>query len=127
MPSITMTHKGAFTNTQSKLNRMSKGMIQEVLAKYGALGVHVLSQATPIDSGESRNSWTSKVEKRGKGWRLSWHNQNRTVNGQPVVILIQFGHGTGTGGYVAGKDFINPAIKPVFDLIIAEVRRKVAS
>ncbi|QDH85262.1 hypothetical protein HWC49_gp31 [Gordonia phage Kenosha] len=127
MPSITMTHKGTFTNTQSKLNRMSKGMIQEVLGKYGALGVHVLSQATPIDSGESRNSWTSKVEKKGKGWRLSWHNQNRTVNGQPVVILIQFGHGTGTGGYVAGQDFINPAIKPVFDLIIAEVRRKVAS
>ncbi|UVK59313.1 hypothetical protein SEA_PHEROBRINE_30 [Gordonia phage Pherobrine] len=127
MPSIQLTHKGSFTNTQSKLNRMSKGMIQDTLSKYGALGVHVLSQATPIDSGESRNSWTSKVEKTGKGWKLSWHNQNRTVNGQPVVILIQFGHGTGTGGYVAGRDFINPAIKPVFDLIIAEVRRKVRS
>ncbi|QFP94913.1 hypothetical protein SEA_OHMYWARD_31 [Gordonia phage OhMyWard] len=126
MPSIQLTHKGSFSNAQSRLGRMSKGTIQDALSKYGALGVHVLSNATPMDSGESRNAWTSKVTKTGKGWKLAWHNQNKTIDGQPVVILLQFGHGTGTGGYVAGRDFINPAIKPVFDLIIAEVRRKVA-
>ncbi|QJD49607.1 hypothetical protein HWD32_gp29 [Gordonia phage Secretariat] len=126
MPSITLTHKGSFYNAQSRLNRMSKLQIQDVLSKYGKLGEHVLAEATPIDSGESRNAWYSKVERKGSNWTLSWHNQNRTVTGEPIVILIQFGHGTGTGGYVAGQDFINPAIKPVFDLIVAEVRRKVA-
>ncbi|QPL14677.1 hypothetical protein SEA_SCHWARTZ33_32 [Gordonia phage Schwartz33] len=126
MPSITLTHKGTFSNATNRLKKMSDGSITDALSKYGALGVHVLSAATPMDTGDSRNSWYSKVSKKGGRWTLSWHNQNRTVTGEPIVILIQFGHGTGTGGYVAGQDFINPAIKPVFDLIIAEIRRKVA-
>lgn len=125
MSSITLSHKGNFSSTENRLQRLSSGSIFDTLSKYGQLGVHALSEATPIDTGETRNSWTSKVEKTSRGWRLSWSNQNETITGDPIVLLIQHGHGTGTGGYVAGIDFINPAIKPVFELILAEVRRKV--
>ena len=125
MASISLTHKGGFTNTERRLQRMSQGSIADALDKYGQLGVAVLASATPIDTGETRNSWSHKVEKTGRGWKLSWSNQNKTITGEPIVLLIQHGHGTGTGGYVAGLDFINPAIKPVFQLILAEVRRKV--
>ena len=125
MASISLTHKGGFTNTERRLQRMSQGTIADALDKYGKLGVAVLASATPIDTGETRNSWEHKVERTGRGWKLSWSNQNKTITGDPIVLLIQHGHGTGTGGYVAGLDFINPAIKPVFELILAEVRRKV--
>ena len=125
MASISLSHKGNFSKAENRLRRMTQGSISETLSKYGQLGERVLAAATPIDTGETRNAWTSQVEKTGRGWKLSWSNQNRTVTGDPIVLLIQHGHGTGTGGYVPGVDFINPAIKPVFDLILAEVRRKV--
>ena len=125
MASISLTHKGGFTNVERRLQKMSQGTISDVLGKYGQLGVAVLASATPIDTGETRNSWDYEVEKTSRGWKLSWSNQNKTITGEPIVLLIQHGHGTGTGGYVAGLDFINPAIKPVFQLILAEVRRKV--
>lgn len=126
MPSIFLSHKGSFSNAESRLRRMSKNTIRDALTKYGELGVKVLADATPKDTGETALAWYSKVEQTSKGWKLSWHNQNKTVNGDPIAIMIQTGHGTGTGGYVAGQDYINPAVKPVFDLILAEVRRKVA-
>ncbi|WKW86815.1 hypothetical protein SEA_CONLEY_29 [Gordonia phage Conley] len=126
MPSISITHKGSFSKAENRLRKMSGSAIFDSLSKYGELGVHVLASVTPMDTGETANSWYAKVEKSGRGWKLSWHNQNRTVNGDPIAIMIQTGHGTGTGGYVAGQDYINPAIKPVFNLIVADVRRKVA-
>lgn len=126
MASITLSHKGSFSKTERRLQRMSSGGIFDSLSKYGELGVHVLASVTPIDTGATSNAWYHKVDKSGRGWKLSWHNQNRTITGDPIAILIQAGHGTGTGGYVVGRDYINPAIRPVFNLILADVRRKVA-
>lgn len=94
------------------------------LDRYGRMGVDVLSRATPVDTGLSSLSWDYRIIKNPPG--IEWHNTN-TVNGTPVVILIQYGHGTGTGGYVAGRDFINPAIKPVFDQIVNDIWKVVIS
>lgn len=125
MPSILFTSSGSFKDTNALLQRMSKANIKNALDKYGAIGVAALKSATPVDTSASAHAWTYKVAQAKGMWRLSWHNQNRTSTGVPVVILIQYGHGTGTGGYVAGEDFINPAIKPIFDKIVTEVRREV--
>lgn len=125
MPAIVFSSSGSFTNAEAFLQRMSKADIRKVLEKYGKLGLTALREATPIDTSVSSASWSYKVEKSKGFWSLSWHNQNRTSQGVPVVILIQYGHGTGTGGYVAGQDFINPAIKPLFDRIVSEVRKEV--
>lgn len=125
MPAIVFSSSGSFTNAEAFLQRMSKADIRKVLEKYGKLGLTALREATPMDTSVSAASWSYKVEKSKGFWSLSWHNHNRTSQGAPVVILIQYGHGTGTGGYVAGKDFINPAIKPLFDRIVSEVRKEV--
>lgn len=124
---IFFTSSGAFQKLENKLLLMSKGQVTKALEKYGAQGVAALQAATPIETSTSAYSWSHKIANTGKIWRLSWHNNNLTSDGVPVVILLQFGHGTGTGGYVAGEDFINPAIKPIFDQIIAEIRREVKS
>ena len=125
MSSIFFTSSGAFKKTENKLIMMSKGKITKALEKYGTQGVAALKSKTPVDSSSTANGWYHKIATGGGMWRLSWHNDNLTNDGVPVAILIQFGHGTGTGGYVAGEDFINPAIKPIFDKIIAEIRTEV--
>lgn len=125
MSAITLTSQGDADKTQNRLHKLIRNDLSSLLSQYGELGVLALSSTTPIDTGKSKASWVSKVEKTSQGWKLSWKNQNRTVTGEPIVLLLQYGHGTGTGGYVAGRDFINPAIKPVFDLILADLRRKV--
>lgn len=126
MPQIIFTTSGSFARVEKRLSYMSRNSITKALEKYGAQGVAALAAATPVETSASASAWTSKVSRGGKLWRLSWHNSNMTAGGVPVVILLQFGHGTGTGGYVAGEDFINPAIKPIFDQIIAEIRREVS-
>lgn len=125
MRSIYFTSSGSFKDTEAFLQRMSKANIKKVLDKYGQMGVNALQSATPVDTSASAQAWSYKVANTKGMWRLSWHNQNRTSTGVPIVILIQYGHGTGTGGYVAGEDFINPAIKPIFDRIVTEVRSEV--
>ncbi len=125
MGSISLSHSGAFQNSERRLRLMTSGAITSALDKYGQLGSHVLANATPQDTGDTRGSWYHQVKKVGRGYTIEWRNRNVAANGTPIAIMIQFGHGTGTGGYVAGKDYINPAIKPVFDLIIAEIRQKV--
>ncbi len=89
------------------------------------MGVEALSLATPIDSGLSSVSWSYRIFKEGKRTSIEWFNNNVDADGTPIVILLQYGHGTGTGGYVQGHDFINPAIQPIFDLIVANVWRAV--
>lgn len=125
MAAIIFTSSGAFQKTEKKLLMMTKGSITKALEKFGQQGVDALKSVTPVDSSESANSWYYKIATGGGMWRLSWHNDNKIVTGEPLVLLIQYGHGTGTGGYVAGRDFINPAIKPIFDRIRAEIRREV--
>jgi hypothetical protein len=121
---ITITEKGSFDNTERYLKRLKTGDQYSVLAKYGSLGVNALSNATPVDSGRAASSWYFTIVRRNEYYSISWHN-NDIENGLPVIILIQYGHGTGTGGYVQGRDFIMPAIRPIFDQIEAEAWKEV--
>lgn len=122
---IRITSKGSFGKTTTALQRMLHGDIYSDLDRYGREGVTVLAKATPVDTSLTANSWAYRI-KRGKRPTIEWYNTN-VVNGTSVVILIQYGHGTGSGGYVQGRDFINPAIRPIFDQIAANVWKKVKS
>lgn len=121
---ISFKHLGSFHKLEDFLSRMSKGDLFSALDQYGQQGVQALSQATPVDTSLTAHSWTFKIVRNRGRYSIEWYNTN-TVNGTPVVILIQYGHGTGTGGYVQGRDFINPAIRPIFDQIANNVWEKV--
>lgn len=122
---IVFSSSGSFKDATAFLQRMSKANIQTVLSKYGQIGTNALRAATPVDTSATASMWNHKVSHGGGKWTVSWHNDNMTSTGEPIAILLQYGHGTGTGGYVAGQDYINPAIKPVFDRILREVRSEV--
>jgi len=98
--------------------------LERILAKYGQMGVDALSAATPVETGMTARSWYYEVEASGGYYRIKWLNSH-VNDGVPIAIILQYGHGTGTGGYVAGRDYINPAIKPAFDKIEAEVWKEV--
>lgn len=123
---ITFESSGSFKNTEAFLKRMSKGDIFQTLDAYGRQGVAALASATPSDSGVSADSWAYQVERKSGVYTITWTNSHM-VAGVPIVILIQYGHGTGTGGYVQGRDFINPAIQPLFDKIANDVWKAVTS
>lgn len=123
---FSITQSGSFKNTQAFLNAMQRMDILSVLRKYGALGVQALSSHTPMDSGRAASSWSYEVGRTGNTYFINWLNSD-VENGFPVVIMLQYGHGTGTGGYVQGHDFINPAIRPIFDQISDEVWKVVTS
>lgn len=123
---ITFEQSGDFHNLESFLKRMSKRDIFSTLDKYGRLGVNALSNATPADSGLAAASWDYEVKKSRDQYSITWTNSN-VENGFPVVVMLQYGHGTRNGGYVQGHDFINPALKPIFDQIADEVWKAVKS
>lgn len=107
------------------LKRVLQGNIYNDLERYGQVGVDALSNATPIDSGETALSWRYRVIQTAEGhYGIAWYNEHEN-DGANIAILIQYGHGTGTGGYVQGRNFINPAIQPIFDLIAEDVWKKV--
>ena len=123
---FTTTSSGSFKNTMAFLEKASKIDISRILEVNGQKGVDALSSATPVRTGLASNSWFYRVEKTGAGYSLSWHNSD-VENGFPVAIMIQVGHGTGTGGYVQGIDYINPAIRPIFEDISREIMKAVTS
>lgn len=123
---IDITAPGSFAKTEAFLGKMAKGQLFEILNHYGAVGVDALASATPVDSGLTANSWTYTIINEKGRHAIEWHNTN-VVNGIPVAIMIQYGHGTGTGGWVEGRDFINPAIRPLFDRITNEVWKQVTN
>lgn len=123
---ISFESNGSFRRTESFLSRMSKGDIYRELEKYARLGVNALSAETPVDSGATASAWNYEVRKTGRTFSITWTN-NHKVNGLPIVILLQYGHGTGTGGYVQGRDFINPVMRPIFDKIAENVWKAVTS
>lgn len=118
--------KGSFGKTELFLKKITLMNIQAELSRYAEEGVVALSMATPMDSGLAAYSWDYEVVKENGGWTINWTNSD-VENGFPVVIMLQYGHGTGTGGYVQGRDFINPAIKPIFDKIAENVWKVVNS
>ncbi len=117
---IRVTTRGSFKNVDAFLQRMKKREHFKVLEKYGELGVTALKDATPVDSSETANSWYYKITDKRGYYAVAWHNSH-VDNGIPIVILLHYGHGTRTGGYVQGQDFINPAIKPIFDQMATDM------
>lgn len=124
--SISFESSGGFDDTESWLKRMVNGDIFATLERYGREGVSALAAATPKDEGVTANSWTYEIVRDGNSYSIIWSNTN-VVDGRPIAILIQMGHGTGTGGYVEGRDYINPALRPIFDRIAAEVWKEVTT
>ena len=121
---ITFRHKGDFSKAQRYFERLKGAAHFGILDKYGREGVAALASATPIDSGETANSWYYEVSYDSKGATLIFNNSH--INqGVPIAIILQYGHGTGTGGWVQGRDYINPAIQPIFDKIANEAWKEV--
>ena len=121
---IVIESHGDFQNMDRFLKKMSEGDIFRHLENQARRGVDALASATPVESGLTANSWTYEVTKGRGGYGISWLNTNIN-NGVNIAIILQYGHGTGTGGYVAGRDYINPAIKPIFEEIANTVWREV--
>lgn len=120
MPRISFTTKGDFSKTEKFLNKMKTDWLMHKLEKYGEEGVKALSEATPKDTGKTAASWSYEISNKKGKYQISWNNSNCTGGegkGIPIVVLLQYGHGTRQGGYVQGIDFINPAIRPIFDKI----------
>lgn len=123
---ISVTSDGNFNNLERFLTRVLKGDIYARLASYGAEGVAALSRATPKDSGETAGAWSYEIKSSATEHSIIWSN-GHVVDGVPVAILLQLGHGTGTGGYVSGRNYINPALQPIFDRIANDVWKEVTS
>lgn len=115
--------KPTFKKTLAWLAKLEQTRIMGVLERYGPVGVAALSSATPVDTGEASSSWSYKVEVKDGVYKLSWTNSD-IAGSVPLVILLQYGHATKDGRFVSGRDFINPAIQPVFDDILSSIKRE---
>lgn len=116
MAGIVFKHKGNLKKTTKFLERTLKGDYLKNLDKFGREGVAALALATPVDTGKTSASWDYRIEKINSGTKIIWTNSN-VNNGVNIAIILQYGHGTNHGGYVQGRDYINPAIRPIFDKI----------
>ena len=126
MSGITFRHKGDFSKTEKFLNSLLKLDYLNVLERYGQAGVAALAAATPRDSGLTAASWDYEITHNGKETTIAFTNSN-VSNGVNIAIILQYGHGTKGGGYVAGRDYINPAIQPIFDKMANEAWREVTN
>ena len=121
---ITFRQKGDFSKATQYLRRASEVNRHIDLEKYAQAGVAALASATPVESGVTANSWYYEIERGNGQIRINYCNSH--INkGVPIAIILQYGHGTGTGGYVQGRDYINPAIQPIFDEIANNAWREV--
>lgn len=123
---ISFKATGDFSKTRSFLERMKALRIAAILERHGRDGVSALAANTPVESGETAAAWGYKVSGTKGSYKITWTNSHVNA-GVPIAIILQYGHGTGTGGYVAGRDYINPAIRPVFERIAADVWREVTA
>ena len=121
---ISFRQKGNFNKATRYLERAKQVVHLGMLDKYGREGVAALASATPKDTGETASSWDYVIENKKGSVTISFINSN-IQNGVPIAIILQYGHGTGTGGWVQGRDYINPAIRPIFDKIVNEAWREV--
>lgn len=116
--------KGDFSKLTNFLEKAKKKTLLEDLDRYGREGVAALASATPAKTGTTASSWSYVIERKPGSVAISFHNSN-IQNGVPIAIILQCGHGTGTGGWVQGRDYINPAIRPIFDRLTEEAWREV--
>ena len=121
---IRFRHKGDFSKLTRYFEKVKKTVRLSTLDKYGRQGVSALASATPIDTGETANSWYYEVTNKNGIVKISFCNRN-VQNGVPIAIVLQYGHGTRNGGWVEGRDYINPAIQPIFDKITDDAWKEV--
>lgn len=121
---IKFRHKGDFSKSFRYLERVKGAVRLSDLDKYGREGVAALASATPVDSGLTASSWYYEIVRTNGSVSINFNNSN-IQNGVPIAVILQYGHGTGTGGYVQGRDYINPAIRPIFDRIANDAWREV--
>lgn len=116
---ISFRQTGDWSKTTNFMKRLKQRKYLSSLDKYGQRGVDALSSATPVDTGKTANSWSYEIRNNDKKVSIVFKNSN-IVNGVPIAIILQYGHGTRNGGWVEGRDYINPAIQPIFDKIVKE-------
>lgn len=121
---IRFRQKGEWSKTTNFLKRAKQKDYLKCLNKYGQRGVAALSSATPVDTGETANSWSYEVQITNRRASIIFKNSN-IVDGVPIAVILQYGHGTRNGGWVQGRDYINPAIQPVFDKLTKEAWEEV--
>ena len=122
---IRFRQKGDFSKTTNFLKRAKDKVYLEDLDKYGRQGVAALASATPIDSGKTASSWYYKIENTKESAKITFYNSN-VQNGVSIAIILQYGHGTRNGGWVEGRDYITPAVQPIFDKIVDDAWREVS-
>lgn len=121
---IKFSQKGDFKKSITYMEKLKEAIRLSTFDKYGREGVSALSSATPVDSGKTASSWYYEIERTKDMISITFLNSN--INkGVPIAIILQYGHGTGTGGWVEGRDYINPAIQPIFDKMAEEAWREV--
>lgn len=121
---VKITTTGDFSKTRGYLNKMRHARFMDKISNYAQMGTDALASATPIDSGLTAESWYSEIEESKDSLTIYWKNSNIN-DGVPIAIILEFGHGTGTGGYVAGRDYITPAVTPVFERIAELIKEEV--
>ena len=121
---IRFSHKGDFSKLTRFLEKAKGAVRLGDLDRYGREGVAALAAATPVDTGLTANSWYYEIEHKNGSVAIRFNNSN-IQNGVPIAVILQYGHGTGTGGWVQGRDYINPAVRPIFDRIANDAWKEV--
>ena len=121
---IRFRHKGDFSKFTNFLEKAKNSVRLGDLDRYGREGVAALASATPKETGQTADSWFYKIVRNNGSVAIEFHNSNIN-NGVPIAIILQLGHGTGTGGWVQGRDYINPAVQPLFDKMADDAWREV--
>lgn len=126
-PIVSFKQKGDFQKTEKFLHKLTERWNRHKLDKYGKMGVAALKSATPKDTGKTADSWSYEiVEEKGRT-SIYWRNSNVVDEWANIAILIQYGHATRNGGFVVGRDYINPAIQPIFDQMADEIWKEVVT
>lgn len=123
---ITIRQKGDFKKTEKLLKKSFGKDYRQILEKYGKIGVDTLSAATPVDTGVTASSWYYEIIQNESTLSVVWKNRN-IVNGINIAVILQYGHATRNGGYVEGRDYINPALQPIFDELADAAWKEVTS
>ena len=121
---LSFRQKGDFSKLSRYIEKAREAAKIGILDKYGREGVAALASATPVKTGKTASSWVYEIKRQNGSVSIVFKNTN-IVNGVPIAIILQYGHGTGTGGWVEGRDYINPAIQPIFDEIANKAWREV--
>lgn len=126
MSGITFRHRGDFKKTERFLKKSMGRDYMKVLDRFGAEGVSALSAATPIKTGETASSWSYEIVQNDNGFSIVWNNSH-VEKGVNIAVILQYGHGTRTGGWVEGVDYVNPALRPIFEQLADSAWREVTS